>query len=321
MYPSPFIIKNTFIDGEVARPCSFDEFFRQRETLSCPASKVCAAVNDVADDALTDHSAQDRLERQDRLFVGEMPSKNTFVHFPVEPPSLDFLVGRQAKSCPSSGVEMADGEGRGQTPEDTVVHDPVTPAREDDELSFAPVWECGMDMGMSPDAQDLYFPFAFMPMEEQFVPEQCVPEQFVPEQFVPEQFVPEQFVPEQFAPEQFVPEQFMPLVWHEMEQIQQPLEEIQQLPRAVLSLASALPEPEMGSPEMPTIGSEGHWNGTCRPCAFMARGCTSGISCPFCHLCDPCEKKRRRKDKIAFMRELRRWKKEQVVSSPNGLHT
>merc|ERR1712166_1352930 len=114
----------------------------------------------------------------------------------------------------------------GQTPEDAVVQDPVSPALpEDDELSFAPVWECGMDMGMSPDALDLYFPFAFMPMEEQFVPEQ--------------------FVPEQFVPEQFVPEQFMPLVWHEMEQIQQPLEEIQQLPRAVLSLASALPEPEM----------------------------------------------------------------------------
>jgi len=85
-------------------------------------------------------------------------------------------------------------------------------------------------------------------------------------------------------------------------------EPIQESLRSVLSLASALPEPAIEPLEVPTLGSIGHWSGTCRPCAFMARGCTSGASCPFCHLCDPTEKKRRRKEKISFLRELRHWR-------------
>merc|ERR1719263_2682535 len=84
-------------------------------------------------------------------------------------------------------------------------------------------------------------------------------------------------------------EQFMQMMWAGVE--------TSQPSRPVLSLAEALPEPELGSPDMPSVGSVGHWNGTCKPCAFMARGCTSGVNCPFCHLCDVNEKKRRRKDK------------------------
>jgi len=64
MYPSPFVIKNTFIDG--AGP-TFDEFYRERAARSCPASKVCAGL-DVAD-AMTEPS------QVPVLFDGEMPSK------------------------------------------------------------------------------------------------------------------------------------------------------------------------------------------------------------------------------------------------------
>jgi len=67
-------------------------------------------------------------------------------------------------------------------------------------------------------------------------------------------------------------------------------------------------QPELGSHEMPTVGSRGHWFGTCRPCAFMSRGCSGGVACSFCHLCDPSEKKRRRKEKKTFLRGLRRWR-------------
>lgn len=75
----------------------------------------------------------------------------------------------------------------------------------------------------------------------------------------------------------------------------------------VLSLAEAIAEPELGSPEMPTIGSAGHWVGSCRPCAFFHKsGCQNGVQCTFCHLCDASEKKRRQKGKIAEMRQMRR---------------
>jgi len=74
-------------------------------------------------------------------------------------------------------------------------------------------------------------------------------------------------------------------------------------PAPVLCLAEVLPEPELGSLELPTVGSIGHRRGrTCRPCAFMFREprCNKGVDCQFCHLCEPGEKKRRLKQKKAI---------------------
>lgn len=49
----------------------------------------------------------------------------------------------------------------------------------------------------------------------------------------------------------------------------------------------------------PTAGSTRHGVGECKPCAFVWKeaGCGNGASCPFCHLCDPQEKKRRTKER------------------------
>lgn len=58
-------------------------------------------------------------------------------------------------------------------------------------------------------------------------------------------------------------------------------------------------EAQLGSDEIPTLGSQGHHVGRCRPCAFVWKdeGCLAGIECQFCHLCDSGEKKRRAKEK------------------------
>lgn len=69
---------------------------------------------------------------------------------------------------------------------------------------------------------------------------------------------------------------------------------------------------ELGSPEVPTLGSIGHLLRLCKPCAFVnTKGCKDGISCKFCHLCEPGEKKRRKKEKSAFWRALNRWQQGQ----------
>jgi hypothetical protein len=74
----------------------------------------------------------------------------------------------------------------------------------------------------------------------------------------------------------------------------------------VICLANALVEPELGSIELPTVGSAGHKWGACKPCAFLyKRGCQNGVQCSFCHLCDSGEKKRRQKEKIALLKEMR----------------
>mmetsp|Transcript_38626 Transcript_38626/g.84119 ORF Transcript_38626/g.84119 Transcript_38626/m.84119 type:complete len:264 (+) Transcript_38626:100-891(+) len=62
----------------------------------------------------------------------------------------------------------------------------------------------------------------------------------------------------------------------------------------------------LGSPQLPTLGSEGHFLGMCKPCAFVFKGgCNNGIECEFCHLCQPGEKKRRKKVSRQAMRQDR----------------
>jgi len=62
-------------------------------------------------------------------------------------------------------------------------------------------------------------------------------------------------------------------------------------------------EPAPGSAELPSVGSKGHGNGECKPCAFLhVKGCDNGAMCKFCHICDAGEKKRRQKAKKAAFR-------------------
>jgi len=46
---------------------------------------------------------------------------------------------------------------------------------------------------------------------------------------------------------------------------------------------------------LPSVGSRQHNLGRCKPCVFFhTKGCKSASGCPFCHLCPPNEKKRRK---------------------------
>merc|ERR1719217_415942 len=72
----------------------------------------------------------------------------------------------------------------------------------------------------------------------------------------------------------------------------------------VLRLAEAIAPPELGSRELPSIGSMLHHKGGCRPCTFFhTRGCENKEDCKFCHLCGPGEKKKRLKQLKAAQRE------------------
>lgn len=69
-------------------------------------------------------------------------------------------------------------------------------------------------------------------------------------------------------------------------------------------LAEEFVEPQLGSEELPTIGSQGHHLRQCKPCAFVhTKGCDSGVQCTFCHLCGLGEKKMRKKEKRAVRRQ------------------
>jgi len=77
------------------------------------------------------------------------------------------------------------------------------------------------------------------------------------------------------------------------------------MPVQVLRLEDALSEPMLGSPQLPSKGSAEHHVRRCKPCAFAnTKGCSSGVDCRFCHLCEPGEKKRRQKQKRAAYKIL-----------------
>jgi len=76
---------------------------------------------------------------------------------------------------------------------------------------------------------------------------------------------------------------------------------------------------ELGSPELPTVGSAGHHLGKCKPCAFVHRkGCDNGVHCQFCHICDSEEKKRRQKEKWDKKRHQWRQRRLRQRQETNG---
>mmetsp|Transcript_88003 Transcript_88003/g.139853 ORF Transcript_88003/g.139853 Transcript_88003/m.139853 type:complete len:318 (-) Transcript_88003:99-1052(-) len=65
------------------------------------------------------------------------------------------------------------------------------------------------------------------------------------------------------------------------------------------------------------VGSTGHHLRLCKPCAFWnTKGCKDGKACKFCHLCEPGEKKRRKKEKSAYIRNISRWRQTDPPPAP-----
>lgn len=56
---------------------------------------------------------------------------------------------------------------------------------------------------------------------------------------------------------------------------------------------------------LPSRGSAMHSLGACKPCAFVFEGCNNGSECQFCHMCEPGERIRRKKEKLALRKEAR----------------
>jgi len=196
--------------------------------------------------------------------------KNTFVGFDVcRPQSLEeFYTERQTKSCPASGIGLPPGL------EDMVLPEEATARL----VAAGAVLRCEM-----PGTQATYH---------------------LPDGL----FDAAQIVPQRHAVGDFSGRS-------QVASLSPTLEAAQPLTLLLDSLLSsqtgpqASPsQPQLGAPDCPTFGSQGHKFGTCKPCAFLyTKGCGNGVLCPFCHLCDAGEKKRRQKDKHAAIKQARQW--------------
>lgn len=86
-------------------------------------------------------------------------------------------------------------------------------------------------------------------------------------------------------------------------------QECHAFPPPVLCLSEALQAALEA--DLPSSGSASHHLGQCQPCAFTAKGCVAGKSCAFCHLCDPSEHKRKKKEK-RVLRRAAEWAEKAV---------
>lgn len=86
---------------------------------------------------------------------------------------------------------------------------------------------------------------------------------------------------------------------------QQYLDAADYLPLAPPSVPCQSIAPMLGD-DLASVGSMAHDAGKCKPCAFFyTKGCENGFDCEFCHICEPGEKKKRRKEKIDNRRSMR----------------
>jgi hypothetical protein len=66
--------------------------------------------------------------------------------------------------------------------------------------------------------------------------------------------------------------------------------------------SGAPPSARLSDAYLPSLGSIGHDEGICKPCAFHMKAgmaCRNGADCVFCHVCEVGEKKRRKKERRA----------------------
>lgn len=190
--------------------------------------------------------------------------KNTFLDSPVdEPTSLDgFFKQREIHSCPPGAVAQPGSQ----------------------ELDAQ---EAGPEEEPEPEMQQT--PFQSYVWEGTPEPAAAVPS-ISPE---PSPQLLAMFVPQAVPPP---PAAWAPCM--QPEAVPPPPMAPAEKPTRVVRLAEAMAAPQLGSEEAPTIGSLGHKYGNCKPCAFMhTKGCTTGVACQFCHLCDKNERKRRQKQK------------------------
>lgn len=326
-YPAPVVIKNTFLDSPNDPTESLEGFFQEREIRSCPPGamvppglkllKVHEKLPDVEEEDSradsTSHAGTDTVSHAgtNSISLGfadiEYPSmviKNTFIDSPAsQPTSLDnFLQDRETRSAPGSGLVGPPGLRRNEIAEQSrVIDTPLNSAMYEQPMITGDALRNALEKATSPDkdkepapvpavqqSQVLSTPFPSAMYEQPMISADAT---YAGASLKAAGEPPMPPPPSEQAPS--------------LEPVAGPppppaVKADEARPLKVVRIADALPTPELGSAEMPTVGSAGHRLGTCKPCAFMhTKGCTNGQECPFCHLCAPGERKRRQKQKLA----------------------
>jgi len=299
-YATQFVVKNTFVDGPSDTPQSLERFFQQREIRSCPPGAIGAPPG-LRIPIPEAGSLHDRLFPEADAAVGtdplslsgagashcasslaagfldiEYPSpftiKNTFVESPGSAPTslAGFFQEHEVRPAPGSGLGGP-------------------PGLDDDMEGAAADYSMMMAAAAAMQSQFVSTPFSSAIYEQSMYAADAAAYAAVAAMEFQAGWSPQSL------------KAMSPLSPDAKAFAMPPDAKAEPAkPLKLLRIAEAIPEPALGSPEMPTVGSAGHRLGNCKPCAFMhTKGCGNGVECPFCHVCAPGERKRRQKQRIA----------------------
>lgn len=268
LYPDPFPpVRNTFLDDPMRRPASLEGFFHERQVFSCPVSRISEPGSGVSDEAgVYLPGAQLKMS----AYAGSPDGLAEHVHSmaPARVKSLDTDVGSECST--------ADGGNGGLR---TV---PATPESDYAQLSLPPA------LPLPPPPPSIFGLQSAASVQPDALVAAAAAGYMLPP-------------PAAAAPPGLSSAAPAPLPSIASASSQPPVQ--------VLRLEAVLDPPTAAAsapaaadvPSLPSLGSALHSLGQCRPCAFFAtKGCSSGMDCQFCHLCDAGEKKRRQKAKRAF---------------------
>lgn len=307
-YPSPFVVRNTFIDAP-CEPSSLDGFFEAREVQSCPTSGICGVPSEVTLPAWKPSELLSRMPEDD----GSARSRSTSASGRSSPTESEELDASSSEESPATFVGSSKAARRGlpdfDYPSPFLVKNTFIDTAEQPPFSLVGFFEerrtascpcSGVALVGAQEAGDSdNADFAGeADADEEADAEVQWPAGIPPPPPAPPVLVASQELPAMPppppapAPKMADPGLFSAPPGHFMQR-----------------QAPALwnPEPRelvlLGSPEMPTLGSEAHRFGNCKPCAYAhSKGCGNGVQCPFCHLCPAGELKRRQKAKRSVQR-------------------
>lgn len=304
--PSNLIVRNTFFDTPLVRPDSLEGFFKEREIFSCPATRQQTAdtarmlqtVEEIPSGAAVPSPAE--LSSAMSYLV-----QNTFINTVDRPESLEgFLNERQVLSCPATRAHTmsVDGLGCGPLLEDEAENDYDA----DSPTRMNVPWPSTPDANVAKQSSllsSLSSPRSSTPLLHSAPRTISIAEALKPAQltFSPIIARPASLGPLPAPPADWAPEAFnfnlVPLPPLPAEHADDPFADDDYMLRCIDT--SSAP----GSLALPSLGSALHAGGNCKPCSFVHKaGCGKGSQCPFCHLCDPTEKKRREKIKKEQLR-------------------
>jgi len=341
-----FIVRNTFLDELVARPKCLEGFFSERHMNSFPETRQHTADNDDPlaclkhdDDSRSDEEGKFNTgsPRCTRESLTAIDVRNTFINVLVgRSESLEgFFRERRVKSCPNTERAFDSSVATTEQPARSRILDPAEPEvretlRNDAEQAFMAMTPAPFKIGTTlPAPLDI----VWVDDDMQALPVVCNEKSSIDHGQIQDRF--------RQVPDKSWTDPGQPVVWVDDDMQEQwasaacataenaavsgvqdprgtgpgmqgvlPPPPADWAPTAFQFGISKLPPPptaaELGSPEMPTVGSLLHSSGKCEPCGFAhTKGCANGARCAFCHLCEPGEVKRRKREKREKLQQAR----------------